>query len=121
MLPLREATSNGWTLYLMAHSVASHQTYFTPLAEYHAHQAFAKPCFSITHYPDLSASHKIVLVRGDESVKDHQLGKRLVECMRHFYVDPSERAWQLVLEMNKSPTSFDYQKIIDEMQIISID
>ncbi|GAA5901335.1 hypothetical protein JCM6882_007750 [Rhodosporidiobolus microsporus] len=95
---------------------------FTPLAEYKARQSWAQPYLILTHYTDLSASHDVVLMRGEISSNvalnstDAQV---LAVRMQLFYNDQgkndelTKQRRELLRAFHETPDKFDVEALIE--------
>ncbi|GAA6061318.1 hypothetical protein JCM10212_003208 [Sporobolomyces blumeae] len=99
---------------------------FTPLAEYKSRQEFAQPYLILTHYTDLSASHDVVLMRGEITPNvalndtDAQV---LAVRMQLFYNDKAEKGEvdlerrELLRIFHEEPDKFEWQRLIKAGEI----
>ncbi|KAL0094560.1 ATP11 protein-domain-containing protein [Phycomyces blakesleeanus] len=97
-----------------------HQCNFTSLLEYKTKGSEARPFLTISHFPELSESKGIVLMKGEISDKprmiDAQNAQFLVFAIQQFYVTGGERKLGLVEKFHKAPQEFDYQELLDEVE-----
>ncbi|GAA6009263.1 hypothetical protein JCM10207_004327 [Rhodosporidiobolus poonsookiae] len=107
---------------------------FTPLAEYKARQSWAQPYLILTHYTDLSASHGVVLMRGEISsnvalnATDAQV---LAVRMQLFYNDQGKNGEieqarrNLLRAFHETPEQFSVDELIriaghDELHLFTL-
>ncbi|KAF7732849.1 ATP synthase mitochondrial F1 complex assembly factor 1 [Apophysomyces ossiformis] len=97
-----------------------HQCYFTSLLEYKAKGTEARPFLTISHFPELSKSKGIVLMKGEIADKprmiDAQNAQFLAFAVQQFYVTGGDSKLKLVEKFHRAPQEFDYQELIDEME-----
>ncbi|ORX57991.1 ATP11-domain-containing protein [Hesseltinella vesiculosa] len=97
-----------------------HQCHFTSLLEYKTKGSEARPFFTITHFPELSDSKGIVLMRGEISDEprmiDTQNAQFLAFTLQQFYATGSDDKLNLVKQFHKAPQNFDYQALIHEVE-----
>lgn len=102
---------------------------FTPLAEYKSRQEYAQPYLILTHYTDLSASHDVVLMRGEitpnVSLNDTE-AQVLAIRMQLFYHDKGsgsetekERA-ELLRVFHHEPEKFEWERLIKAGEITEV-
>ncbi|GAA6032466.1 hypothetical protein JCM8097_004774 [Rhodosporidiobolus ruineniae] len=95
---------------------------FTPLAEYKSRQSWAQPYLILTHYTDLSASHGLVLMRGEISsnvslnATDAQV---LAVRMQLYYNDQNkgteieQARRELLRSFHETPDQFNVDALIE--------
>ncbi|KAK0564102.1 hypothetical protein OC844_001886 [Tilletia horrida] len=95
---------------------------FTSLAEYKLRQEFAQPSLVLTHYTDLAHSHGVVLMRGEVTADNADLGdaeaQRLCILLQRFYLpgaaEPSSNEHaDLVRIFHEKPDAFDVSRLIN--------
>ncbi|KAK4057228.1 hypothetical protein OIO90_001723 [Microbotryomycetes sp. JL221] len=101
---------------------------FTPLAEYKARQQFAQPYLILTHYSDLAASHKVVLMRGDLTdnvALDQVQAQMLAVRMQLFYnnmlsTDVERQRLQLLKTFHEESDKFDLEQLIEAAEVSQV-
>lgn len=101
----------------------SHQCNLTSLLEYKTKGENARPFLTITHYPELSESKGIVLMRGDINDKPKKMltnsdAHYLAFALQQFYSTDDPHKIKLVRLFNILPEKFDYHKLIKEMESV---
>ncbi|GAA5880104.1 hypothetical protein JCM8547_006191 [Rhodosporidiobolus lusitaniae] len=95
---------------------------FTPLAEYKARQTWAQPYLILTHYTDLSASHDLVLMRGEisQNVSLNAIDAQVLAVrMQLFYNDQNkggeveQARRELLRAFHEKPDEFNVQALIE--------
>lgn len=99
---------------------------FTPLAEYKSRQEYAQPYLILTHYTDLSASHDVVLMRGEitpnVSLNDTE-AQILAIRMQLFYHDKGgtneveQERRELLRVFHQEPEKFEWERLIKAGEI----
>ncbi|GAA5935266.1 Atp11p [Sporobolomyces koalae] len=99
---------------------------FTPLAEYKSRQEYAQPYLILTHYTDLSASHDVVLMRGEitPNVTLNETEAQILAIrMQLFYHDKGTGAQveqerkELLRVFHQEPDKFEWEKLIKAGEI----
>lgn len=89
---------------------------FTGLEDFKQMGASAPPVMTVTHYPELLASHNLVLARAD-AVSPHVVSvpeaRTLVALTHAFYSDP--RSFLKVHEFNHEPQRFSYTDLLRDL------
>ncbi|KAI9305065.1 ATP11 protein-domain-containing protein [Cunninghamella echinulata] len=97
-----------------------HQCHFTSLLEYKTKGTEARPYFTITHFPELSDSKGIVLMKGeitdDPRMIDTQNAQFLAFTLQQFYASGNQDKFKMVENFHQSPQSFDYEALIKEVE-----
>ncbi|KAG2200088.1 hypothetical protein INT47_007733 [Mucor saturninus] len=101
----------------------SHQCNLTSLLEYKTKRENARPFLTITHYPELSESKGIVLMRGDINDKPKKMltnsdAHYLAFALQQFYSTDDPHKIKLVHLFNTLPEKFDYHMLIKEMESV---
>ncbi|CAO3624378.1 unnamed protein product [Cunninghamella blakesleeana] len=97
-----------------------HQCHFTSLLEYKTKGSEARPFFTITHFPELSESKGIVLMKGEISDEprmiDTQNAQFLAFTLQQFYATGNQDKLKMVETFHQSPQNFDYEALIKEVE-----
>ncbi|KAJ1497774.1 hypothetical protein HMI54_013326, partial [Coelomomyces lativittatus] len=97
--------------FLLEHS--GHQTFFTSMAHYQRFGSEAPVLLSLTYYTDLLATKDKVLVHGHPEQISLITAQRLVQLMRHFYLD-HEFEW--VQKLHLEPSNFHFDDVLKAVQ-----
>ncbi|KAI8994965.1 ATP11 protein-domain-containing protein [Pilobolus umbonatus] len=97
-----------------------HQCNFTSLLEYKTKGSESRPFLTITHFPELSKSKGIVLMKGDINndprMIDTTNAQFLAFALQQFYATGSEKNMALVEKFRTKPDEFDFQELIDAVK-----
>ncbi|KAI7863190.1 ATP11 protein-domain-containing protein [Spinellus fusiger] len=97
-----------------------HQCNFTSLLEYKTKGSEARPFLTINHFPELSDSKGIVLMKGEISDNPRMIDTSnahfLAFALQQFYATGGERKMNLLEKFHKAPQEFDYQALVKEIE-----
>lgn len=101
---------------------SDHEIHFTPLISYQTHKENAPECLTITHYVDLKASRKIVLMKGelDKNILNVTEAQCLANQIQLYYGQDKERRLQIMDRFTNKPQEFKHMDLIAELESLSL-
>ncbi|PVU87699.1 hypothetical protein BB561_006217 [Smittium simulii] len=101
-----------------------HQVFFTSLSEYKSNKELSRPYMILTHYTDFFESKGITLMKGEILENNVEADFGLVEAkllaliLQRFYISPTKERKDLLDTFTKTPSQFDYNKLIESVDIL---